>query len=175
MRLSRTSGTRKNTTPMMKIIPCIWKTPVVAIALLVGSLGASQAGWSGADLVVNAPLMGTFEGVITGVMLIVGTAMVVGPLVLVHKIAKPVLWLMIPILLYSAVVPGVWNGFAGDFDATRLEAMKHQFANAYALEHMSARGRFRTCKDERIELTDDAKAACARVSNVAPRREDSRK
>jgi hypothetical protein len=31
----------------MKIISIIWKTPVVAVALLVGVLGASQAGWSG--------------------------------------------------------------------------------------------------------------------------------
>jgi hypothetical protein len=35
----------------MQIMPyvwkIIWKTPVVAVAVLVGSFGASQAGWSG--------------------------------------------------------------------------------------------------------------------------------
>jgi hypothetical protein len=153
---------------MMQVIPFIWKTPIVAIELLVGAIGANQAGWSGAELVVNAPLMGPIEGLLTSFMLIVGATMAVGPVVLVHRIAKPALWLMVPILLYSALVPGVWNGFAGDFDATRLEAMKHHFANAYALQHMNPRGRFRTCEDERIELTDDAKAVCARTLNVAP-------
>jgi len=44
----------------------------------------------------------------------------------------------------------------------------HQWANGYALEHMGARGRFRTCEDQQIQLTDDAKAICARVLNVAP-------
>jgi hypothetical protein len=146
----------------------IWKTVVVAVALVLGSLVASQAGWSGAELVVNAPLMGIGEGVITGTIAAVSMIVSVGLTLLVRRIAKRALWLMLPILLYSVVVPGVWNGFASDFDATRFEAMKHRFANAYALEHMSARGRFRTCGDEQIELTDDAKAVCARVSDVGP-------
>jgi hypothetical protein len=40
-------------------------------------------------------------------------------------------------------------------------------ANAYALEHMSEKGRFLSCQDDRIELTDDAKAVCVRVLNPA--------
>jgi hypothetical protein len=155
-----------------KIIPflwnIIWKTPVVAVALLVGSLGASQAGWSGTELVVNSPLMGPLEDFVTGFIFVISVAMTIGPLILVHKIAKPALMLMVPILLYSAAVPGAWNGFASDFDATRVQVIRYHYANAYALEHMSPRGRFRTCEDEQIELTDEAKAVCARALNVAP-------
>jgi hypothetical protein len=54
------------------------------------------------------------------------------------------------------------------FDATRGEAIKYHLANAYALEHMSERGRFLSCQDSRIELTDDAKAVCGRALNPAP-------
>ena len=97
-----------------------------------------------------------------------GTAITVCPLVLVFKIAKPALVLIVPIVLCSAAVPGVWNGFASDFDATRVEVIRYQYANGYALEHMSRRGLLRTCQDARIELTDDAKAVCARVLNVGP-------
>ncbi|HTB18986.1 MAG TPA: hypothetical protein VK708_12775, partial [Bryobacteraceae bacterium] len=75
-------------------------------------------------------------------------------------IAKPVLWFMVPICLYSALVMGAWNGFASDFDGTRGNAIKHHMANAYALAHMSEKGRFLSCQDDRIELTDDAKAVC---------------
>jgi hypothetical protein len=152
----------------MQIVPILWKTPVVAGAVVVGSIAANQAGWSGAELVVNSPLMGMFEDFVTGILFSVGAAISVGTLLLVQRLAKPVLWLMVPIFLYAALVLGAWNGFAGDFDATRLEAVKHRAANAYALEHMSPRGRFRSCEDERIELTDDAKAVCARSSNVGP-------
>ncbi len=156
----------------MQIIPyvwkIIWKTSVAAVALVVGIFGASQAGWSGAELVVNSPFMGPIEDFITGILFVVSAAMTIGPVVLVYKIAKPALVLMVPILLYVALVPGVWNGIAGDFDATRVEAIKYHYANAYALEHMNPRGRFRTCEDVRIQLTDDAKAVCARSLNVAP-------
>lgn len=152
----------------MKIVPAIWKIPAVALVLVVGAVGANQAGWSGAELVVNAPLMGPLENLITGVVFSLGTVVTVGAVLVVQRIAKAVLWLMVPILLYSALVLGAWNGFGGDFDATRLEAIRHRFANAYALEHMSPRGRYRSCEDERIELTEDGKAYCARVLNVAP-------
>ena len=155
-----------------RIIPfvgrIIWKTPVVAVALLLGSLGASQAGWSGTELVVNSPLMGPIEDFVTGIIFAISAAMALGPLVLVHRIAKPALALMVPILLYSAVVPGGWDGFASDFDATRVQAIRYHYANAYALEHMSPRGRFRSCEDAQIELTDDAKAVCAHALNVGP-------
>jgi len=138
------------------------------MALLLGALGASQAGWSGAELVINYPFVGMFENFITGTIFSLTMVLSAGAVVVVQKIAKPVLLVMVPMLLYSAAVPGVWNGFFGDFDATRVEAIKHGYANGYALEHMSDRGRFRTCHDTRIDLTDDAEAVCARVLDVAP-------
>jgi hypothetical protein len=73
---------------------------------------------------------------------------------------------MVPILLYCALILGAWNGFSGDFDATRLAVRRHNFANGYALEHMSPRALYRSCNDAQIELTDDAKALCARTLKV---------
>jgi hypothetical protein len=139
----------------------LWRIPVVAVALLIGIIGASQAGWSYTELFFNSSLMGTFEEFITGVLANVGLIAAVGVTFLVQKIAKPMLWVMVPILLYSAIILGAWNGVASDFDATRGEAIMHRYANAYALEHMSPRARFLSCQDDRIELTDDAKATCA--------------
>jgi hypothetical protein len=75
---------------------------------------------------------------------------------------------MVPICLYSGLVLGSWNGLASDFDSTRGQAIKHHVANAYALEHMSEKGRFLSCQDDRIELTEDAKAVCAQVLNPPP-------
>jgi hypothetical protein len=152
----------------MKILPMIWKVPAVAAALLVGLLGASQAGWSGTELVVNLPLMGPLEDFVTGIFFAIGAAVCAGSILIVQRIAKPALWLVLPILLYATLVSGAWNGLASDFDATRLEALRHHLANAYALEHMSPRGRYRSCKDKRIELTDDAKAFCERTMHVGP-------
>ena len=146
----------------------VWKTPVVAVAIIVGALGAIQVGWGGAELIVNAPLMGPIEGFVTVFLLAVGAAMTIGPAFLVLRIAKPALFLMVPILLLSAVVLGAWNGVASEFDTTRGAVITHQWANGYALEHMGARGRFRTCEDAQIQLTDDAKAVCARAFNVGP-------
>jgi hypothetical protein len=130
----------------------IWKTPVVVVALLMGSLGATQVGWSGAELITNLPLMGPLEDLGTGILLAISAAITLTLLVLVHKIAKPALVLVVPILFYSVAVPGAWNGFASDFDPTRAEVLKHQYANGYALEHMSPRGLFHTCEDVGIEI-----------------------
>ncbi len=141
----------------------LWKTPVVAGALVIGYIAASQAGWSGAELIVSSQ-----RNFITGLLSTAGGAIAYGTVLLVERIAKPFLWVMVPLLLYSAIVPGAWNGFASDFDATRGEAIKYHSANAYALEHMSERGRYLSCQDGRIELTEDAMAECARALNVGP-------
>lgn len=140
------------------------KAPVVAGAMVIGSIAASQAGWSGAEAVASRGS----AGLITDLFFTAGVTISLGSAALVNRIAKPVLWVMGPILLYSALVLGAWNGFASDFDATRAEALKHHLANAYALDHMSERGRFLSCQDKRIELTDDAVAFCARALNPAP-------
>ena len=139
----------------------LWRIPVVAVALLIGMLGAIQVGWSGAELFFNSSLMGTFEEFIIGVLAHVGLIAAFGATFLVQKITKPMLWVMVPVLLYSAIIPGAWNGVVSDFDTTRGQAIQHHYANAYALEHMSPRGRFLSCQDDRIDLTDDAKARCA--------------
>ncbi len=153
---------------MLPIWKIVWKTSAVAVGLLAGAFGASQAGWSGAELFVNLSLMGTFEEFVTSTLCNVGLIIAVTATILIYRIAKPALWIMMPIILYSAVVLGAWNGVASDFDATRGEAIKYHSANAYALEHMSERGRFLSCDDERIDLTDDAKALCTRTLNVSP-------
>lgn len=146
----------------------VWKTPVVLIALFAGAFGANQVGYSGADLAANNQLMGIFEDFITGLYCIIGATVCYGTFMLLRRIAKPALWLMVPVCLYCALVLGVWNGFASDFDTTRGEAIKHHYANAYAIEHMTERGRYLSCHDERIHLTEDAQAACTRALTVGP-------
>ena len=97
---------------------------------------------------------------ITTALFALASAVTIGPVLLVYRIAKHTLWLLAPALLYTTVVVGAWNGFASGFDAIRLEAIKHNYADAYALEHMTPRGRSLTCDDKRIELTADANAIC---------------
>ena len=149
---------------MPSITSILWKTPVVIAALVAGCMAASQAGWSGAESIADRGQ----AGFVTDLLLFGTLAISYGTVVLVQRIAKPMLWVMIPILLYFAIVSGAWNGFASDFDAGRGEAIKHHFANGYILEHMSDRGRFLSCQDNRIELNEDAKAVCARALNVPP-------
>jgi hypothetical protein len=127
-------------------------------------MAASQAGWSGAESIADRGQ----AGFVTDLLFFGTLAISYGTVVLIQRIAKPMLWVLIPILLYVAAVPGAWNGFASDFDARRGEAIKHHFANGYILEHMSDRGRFLSCQDNRIELNEDAKAVCARTLNVPP-------
>jgi hypothetical protein len=153
---------------MSSVWNAVWKPPVVLIALLAGAFGANQVGWSGADLALNGQLMGIFEDFIAGLYCAIGAAVCYGTFLLLQRIAKPALWLMVPVCLYSALVLGVWNGFASDFDAIRGEAIKHHAANAYAIEHMSKRGRYLSCNDERIQLTEEAQATCARALTVGP-------
>ncbi len=100
---------------LLSIWNLIWKTLAVAVALVVGAMGANQAGWGNAELFMNSSLMGPFEKFITAVFANIGLLIACGAAFFVKKIAKPVLWVMVPILLYSAVVLGVWNGFASDF------------------------------------------------------------
>jgi len=149
---------------MSSVLRVLWKTPVVIGALVVGCLAASQAGWSGAEFIAERGQ----AGFVTDLLFFGTVAISYCIILLVQRIAKPMLWVMVPILLYVAAVPGAWNGFASDFDTERGEAIKHHYANRYVLEHMSDRGRFLSCQDNRIELTEDAKTVCVRALNVPP-------
>jgi len=54
-----------------KVFSFIWKTLAVAVALIVGMLGVSQAGWSGAEVVVNAWIMEWWDTLGTTVIFVV--------------------------------------------------------------------------------------------------------
>jgi len=152
----------------MSLISLIWKIPVAIVALIVGALAAGQAGWSGAELVMNAPIMGPIENFVTSLFFAISAGLTAATVALLYRITKYLLLLAVPLFLYCTLVPGVWNGFLSDFDATREQAIKHGYANAFAIEHMSARGRYQTCNDREIELTDDAREACTRLLKADP-------
>jgi hypothetical protein len=153
---------------MPNIPTLLWKIPIVICVTVLGTMFANQAGWSGADLLLNADLMGLFVHISAAALFFVSLALCFGGIVLIKRIAKPMLWIVLPVFLYAAVLSGAWNGFASDFDTTRAAVIQHGYANAYALEHMSPRGRYRSCDDRRIRLTDDAKAVCDRVMKSSP-------
>jgi len=146
----------------MRFVSIIWKTVVVAGALLVGLLTANQVGWSGAEVVLTAPIMGLADTLGTTVIFAISALITVGSIILIYRIAKHVLWFAAPVFLYLAFVLGAWNGYMSDFDATRALVLQHGYANALALERMRPRGRDLTCKEGLIELSDDAKAICSR-------------
>ncbi len=112
----------------------LWKAAVVAVALVVAALGASGVGWHGAEMIAKLPfikIVVEFVGLSFGDEDLIGSvvsaefsagikfglsaAMCLGPSFLVYKIAKPVLFIMGPILLWVAIV-GARNGIARGFD-----------------------------------------------------------
>lgn len=112
----------------------LWKTAVVAGAIVLGALGASGVGFHGAELITKLPFPKILAGFIglslrnedvivtflsaafgPGVKFGVSAAMCLGPSFLVYRIAKPVLFIMVPILLWVAVV-GARNGIISGFD-----------------------------------------------------------
>jgi hypothetical protein len=141
----------------------VWKALVLILALLFGGIGANQAGWSYTEVIANRAVMGASEQWLTAFMGTVGFAFALGSLLLARRIATPALWVMLPVLAYCALVLGAWNGYASDFDTYRFQAIRHHRANAYTIEHMTKRGRYLSCQDQRIELTDDAEEACAQA------------
>jgi hypothetical protein len=143
-------------------------TLLVLGGFVVGALGAFQLGWSAADLVVNAPFNGVLGNFISGLLFGAGVLVAYGAIFVVEKFAKPLLWVLIPVFVYCAAVPGAWNGVATDFDRTRGEVMKRHYANGYAIDHMTDRGRYLSCQDESLQFTADAKAACAKALHVSP-------
>ena len=71
-------------------------------------------------------------------------------------------------MAYSALVLGLWSGIVSDFDYSRGEAIRYHTGNSYVLSHMTPRGLYRSCHDDRIELTEDGKAYCASALKVGP-------
>jgi hypothetical protein len=139
-----------------------WKTVAVVLPIVVGIFASNAAGWNGAAALFGPPTysegLGSFANLTVGLL---GFSGCIALGYFVFGIAKWALWLLVPIMLYSGFVVGTWNGTASGFDTIRLEAIRHQYANAYALRRMSVQAFDLTCRDPRITLTDDAKALCA--------------
>jgi hypothetical protein len=150
-----------------KVFAFIWKTLAVVTSLIVGMFGVSQAGWSGAEVVVNVSIMEWWDTLGTAIAFAVSAIVSAGTVFVIYRLAKHVLWVAAPAFLYLALVLGVWNGYMSGFDATRAAALQHGYANVFALEHMRARGRYLTCNDDRIELSDDAKPVCRALHTMS--------
>jgi hypothetical protein len=142
----------------MRLVRAAWKTVAVVLAIVIGIFASAATGWNG-----GSSLLGYSEGAGSVANLAVGLVGFLGCLLLsyfVFRIAKRALWLLVPIMLYCSLVLGIWDGIASDFDAVRLEVIRHQYATAGALQHMSAHAFELTCHDTGIELTKDAQALC---------------
>jgi hypothetical protein len=115
----------------------LWKTAVVAVAVVLGALGASGVGFHGAELIAKLPFRKILVGFVglslgdedvignfllaafgAGVKFSVSAALCLVPSFLVYRIAKPLLFIMVPILLWVAVV-GARNGIVSGFDVGR--------------------------------------------------------
>lgn len=153
---------------MPRVSKLLWKIPSVIIAAALGLFGASQAGWSGADVILNFQEEGLANDFLTSLFFFIGFALCYGALLFVRWAAKPLLWLVIPLFLYVAIVPSGWNGYVCGFDHSRGAVMRDGWANAYVLEHMTPRGRYESCIDSRIRLTEDAEVVCSRAVSGAP-------
>ena len=150
----------------MRFTSLLWKIPAVIVSAVVAIFSASQMGWSGAEIVINAPIMEKIENLVTGILSLVSMTFVVAPIFLIYKLGKHALWAVGPLVFYVGAIPGAWNGYMSDFDTTRAEVLKVGYANAFAIDHMTPRGRFLTCSDEQTRLTDDAESACDKYLTV---------
>ena len=112
----------------------LWKAAVVAVALVVAVFGSAGVGWHGAEVIAKLPFMKIlveFVGLSfddddligsvmsaefsAGIKFGLSAAMCLGPSFLVYKLAKPVLFIIGPILLWVTIV-GARNGIANHFD-----------------------------------------------------------
>lgn len=73
---------------MSSVLRAVWKNPVVIGALVVGCMAASQAGWSGAEFIAYRGE----AGFATDLLFSVTVAISYGTVLLVRRIAKPMLW-----------------------------------------------------------------------------------
>jgi uncharacterized membrane protein YeaQ/YmgE (transglycosylase-associated protein family) len=142
-----------------------WKTPAVILLTVVGAFAANTAGWNGAAFFADNE--GSTGELIDHLLGIAGAIISISVIFGTYRIAKHALWVMVPIMAYSAIVLGAWDGFASGFDSFRLAAIQHRSANAYTLRHMTPDGFDLSCDDPRIVLTIDAKALCATRPNSA--------
>ena len=77
---------------------------------------ASQVGWSGTELVVDAPLLESLEGLVVGVLGLACALITIFTVILIGRIAKPSLWLLVPVITLSAVY-GAFTGIIMEFDS----------------------------------------------------------
>jgi hypothetical protein len=146
----------------VRAVQLLIKATAVAVAVFVGAFAANIAGWNGGVAVLGPEPYSTVAGALvnlTAGIIALSVSITVG--YFIFRIAKWTLIFAVPIMLYSAMVAGLWNGIISDFDVTRGEVMRYRYANAYALRHMSVHAFNITCHDRQISLTDDAKALCS--------------
>jgi hypothetical protein len=148
--------------PLKLAAAMIWKTPALIVALVIGLIAANSVGWNGgAWLLGRGADSEGFDGFINHLIMVVSSVGCAAVLYFVARIAKWALWGFVPLMVYAALVLGTWDGVASGFDATRVEAIRHHYANAYALQHMRPSAVDATCHDPRITIDSDAHAICA--------------
>jgi hypothetical protein len=152
----------------MKVLKYFLRGLTVIASIVIGTLAASQAGWSGGDATVNLLLVGPIELQIAWLLFCVSLGVAWMCVYLVYRYSRRSLWLQIPLMTYAALVLGLWNGYMSDFDGVRAEALRHRTkpANAYELQHMNKRGLYRTCNGSEIDLTGDALKYCEEKLSV---------
>ena len=148
--------------PAKLAVAVIWKTPALIVALVLGLIAANSVGWNGgAWLLGHGTDSEGLGGFINHLIMVVSGVGCAAVLYFVARIAKWALWGFVPLMAYAALVLGTWDGVASGFDATRVEVIRHHYANAYALQHMRPTAFDATCHDPKITLAADAKALCA--------------
>ena len=142
-------------------VALIWKTLALLLALVVGLIAANSLGWNGGEWLLGSSESDGLGAFINHLILVVSAVGCAAVLYFVARIAKWALWGFAPLMVYAALVLGTWDGVASGFDATRVDAIRHHYANAYALEHMRRSAVHDTCRDARITLAVDARAICS--------------
>ena len=88
----------------------LWKTPVVIGASVLGFIAANQAGWSFKYLMLHDE--GIIGDNITYLITLAAGLISAAMLWSVWRLASPVLWILVPVMAWTCVVGGAWNGFA---------------------------------------------------------------
>ncbi len=126
---------------------------------LAGCFAAETAAWNfGAWLTNDLHSPSAF---VSHTLALLGAAGCMAILFVTNRYARLGLWIVVPLMLYAAIVLGFWNGFGSGFSSFRLEAIKHGEANLYTLDHMDAHNASLTCGDARVTIAPDAHTKCA--------------